>query len=361
MHSFVSLTLLIIAAPCYCEDPISFHDLFVVEPSGNAVMRLRGYDRDGDSLKYRVTSVPKSGSLHQLSKVYSAYGYDPKDGTRITNTPVLVTGSKNRVYYKRSTPDIATNNKWGTFSYTVSDARATSYNATVTLVPPSGAIVGSNFLLNNEGWRVVGNREAYTSAQYEPYSRGLLLNHYIIGTDDKINVDSSDSQDMSLWYFDAPESYLGNMGIAYGGSFEFTVAAFSGDFSQLNDDAHLVVLDCEDCVGPVGSGITLAYPLSTALAKQSFSGDAVTFTLSLHEKSGWVKDPQNSLKRWTTPSQCDLIQVLSRLSSVRILGDFTRWYESVAIDNVLFYNKKGGQIPVCAMHRPDASICTCSN
>lgn len=29
-------------------DPISFHDLAVVQPSGDTVIRLRGYDLDGD-------------------------------------------------------------------------------------------------------------------------------------------------------------------------------------------------------------------------------------------------------------------------------------------------------------------------
>ena len=37
--------------------PISYHDIVVVEPSGDAVIRLKGYDLDGDkvsSLKWEV-------------------------------------------------------------------------------------------------------------------------------------------------------------------------------------------------------------------------------------------------------------------------------------------------------------------
>jgi hypothetical protein len=30
--------------------PISFHDIVVVEPSGEAVIRLKGYDLDGDNV-----------------------------------------------------------------------------------------------------------------------------------------------------------------------------------------------------------------------------------------------------------------------------------------------------------------------
>ena len=102
--------------------------------------------------------------------------------------------------------------------------------------------------------------------------------------------------------------------------------------------ANLVELDCAQCEGPVGAGITLVFPLSAALATTPFKGEATTFTLPLTEGAGWLKDPQNTLKKWEPPSKCDMIQVLSRLSSVHILGDWTTWYETVALDNVQFYN-----------------------
>jgi hypothetical protein len=82
---------------------------------------------------------------------------------------------------------------------------------------------------------------------HEPYSRGPLLNHYILGADDKINVGMAGGKDESLWYFQAPSNYLGNLGISYGGNLKFTLAAFSGDFSSLNDNVsitHLYVTTC---------------------------------------------------------------------------------------------------------------------
>ena len=61
-------------------------------------------------LKFHITSPPGSGKLTQLSQVYSKYGYDPKAGSVIaTSAATQVTGSKNRVYYKRASPDAATN------------------------------------------------------------------------------------------------------------------------------------------------------------------------------------------------------------------------------------------------------------
>lgn len=217
------------------EDPIAQHQLVVVPASGNAVIRLKYYDPATSLFQFATISLPSSGKISQLSQVYSKYGYEPKNGAVISAVPANITGSNNRLYYARPTPDYATNQKWDSFDYVALryDGMVSSVG-TVTIVPPSGAIVGSSFLLNNEAWFIVGNREPM-SATFEPYSRGALLNYYVMGSDDLINVDSSTSPDRDLWYFQAPAKFLGNFGISYGGTLAFTLASFSGDFSSLND------------------------------------------------------------------------------------------------------------------------------
>jgi hypothetical protein len=308
-------------------------------------------------MTYRTKSNPTTGSIYQLSQVYSSYGYEPKKGTSINKADVLVTGSNNRIYYKRPSPDAVSINKWDTFTYATSAGSGESEVATVTLVPPSGALVGSDFLLDRQGWTITGNKATKTDAIFESYSRGALLNHYIYGTDNKVNVNSAGSDDASKWYFEAPSNYLGNQGIAYGGNIKFSQVAFSGNFAKLNSEStHLVQLECATCPGPVSMGITLAFPISAHTMK--FNGDAMQFTVPLLENKGWLKDPQNTLQSWTKATKCDVISVLSRLSGFRILGDWTTWYESVALDDVSFSNTKA-QIPLCAMTKNDASICTC--
>ena len=306
-------------------------------------------------MTYTVNSVPSDGNLYQLSQVFSSYGYEPKAGTKISSSAV-VTGSKNRVYYMRPSPDASNLNKWGTFTFTVSDGSQDSTDGTVTLVPPSGGLVGDHFLLDNGGWTITGNKLT-TPAIHESFSRGPLLNYYIFGADDKVNIATSGANDLSLWYFEAPSRYLGNQGIAYGGFIKFNIGAFSGDFSRLqSNDTGMVILECASCQGSVTTGVTLKYPMSAATS--TFNGDPTTFTIPLVEGHGWMKDPQNSLLSWSDASKCDVIQVLSRLSGLRILGDWTRWYESVGIDNVQIYNTKGN-LPICAQSKNDASVCTC--
>lgn len=345
------------------QSPIAPHQLIVVPATGNSLIQLKFYDPTTTLFQYKVKSPPGSGSLFQLSQVFSNYGYEPKNGLLISANDTVVTGSLNRVYYSRPTPDVAGINKWTSFDYVVvrkSDG-AISPPGTVTIVPPSGAIIGSNFLTSGEDWTITGNKGVVETPSYERYSRGALLNYYIVGTDNVINVQTSGESDQSLWYFEAPMKYYGNYGIAYGGLLEFTLGSFAGDFTKLNDGSvNAVILECEECIGPVGKGITLAYSIASLFSSPNgkFDGSPKRFTLPLKETAGWMKDPQDSLKSWYTPSQCDMIQVLSRLSKVRILGDWTTWYETVALDNVQISNKQG-QVPICAMSLPDASICTC--
>jgi hypothetical protein len=91
---------------------------------------------------------------------------------------------------------------WDVFTYTVtisvqtaaSTSTATSLAAIVTLVPPSGAIFGSDFLTSNDGWTVVGNRWEATAAVYDSSSRGIV-NQYVYGFDDIIDVSWSGAID----------------------------------------------------------------------------------------------------------------------------------------------------------------------
>mmetsp|Transcript_3880 Transcript_3880/g.6635 ORF Transcript_3880/g.6635 Transcript_3880/m.6635 type:complete len:361 (-) Transcript_3880:146-1228(-) len=342
-------------ASAIASAPIAPHQLVQVDPGSEVVITLAGYDLDGDSLTVSIESLPSSGRLYQLSQVYSTHGYDPKQGTAITSSGTQVTGSKNRIVYSRPSVDSVKYEKWDTFTYTVFDGTTTSAEGTVTLVPKTGVMVGSDFLLGNEDWKITGNKASNSLATYEASSRGLV-NHYIHGTDDLINVGriGGDGTDADRWYFSAPSEFLGNQGIAYGGQLKFTLSAHAGDFtaSNLNKDAYLVELYCAQCA--VNSGVTISYPLSSS----GFTGSDKAFSLTLHEKAGWMKDPENTLKSWTVPSKCDFIEVLSGLTHVKILGDFTKWYESVSLDNVAIVNSKQ-QLPICAQGSPDASVCSC--
>lgn len=357
--SYLILLAVVEISTAAITDPIALHQLVTIQAGQDAVIRLKSYDTSGSTLQYEIRSLPETGSLYQLSQVYSEYGYEPKAGTLITSVPTLVTGSNNRVYYRRPNIDREDGMLWSNFSYVVIRDTKTSYAGNVSLVAPSGKFTSSSFLMHSEGWTIDGNKVPETPVIYEPYTNGEL-SHYVYGTDDKINAASSGAADTSLWYFKAPEKFMGNLGNAYGGNLQFIQGSYSGDFSKQNGaDTSLVILECDECIGPLRKGIRLVFPISASVTAKSFTGKTTEFSIPLLEGAGWLKDPQNALSKWTTPSQCDMIQVLSRLSSMKILGDWTTWYESVALDDVKITNLKG-QLPYCSQLRPDASLCDCA-
>ena len=301
-----------------------------------------------------MTSLPTSGKLHQLSDVYSKYGYEPKIGQEITSPGTLVTDPKMRLMYVRPTPDRELSGEFDRFQYTVNDGTDTSSPGTVVVLGPGKKIVASDFSAGHEGWTVEGNRASGSAATHEASSRGSL-NHYIYSTDDSLNMATGNDKD--LWYFNAPSKFLGWQGAAYGGSMEFTMSSFSGDFSSanMNDGTYLVELYCSKCA--TNTGVTIGYPLSAT----SFDGSTKTFSISMKEDGGWLRDPENTLNAWTVPTRCDFIEVLSGLTHVRILGDFTKWHESVSVDNIMWRKSKvKSNVPICAQGTPDASTCTCS-
>ena len=181
-----------------------------------------------------------------------------------------------------------------------------------------------------------------------PSSRGLLK-YYIHASESLVQL-SAAGDDIQLWYFNAPASFLGNHWDAYNGYLKFTLGGLVGDFSSTTSLNHagtseFIVLDCSTCVYWVDSvlftGIRLVRRLDTTL---TFNGTPKEFAIHLVETSGWLKDSKNVLMDFTVPTTCEFVQVLTSLSAVHILGDFTKGSETVALDTVRFEHGNGQPI-----------------
>jgi len=325
----------------------------IVEPNSEVMFSLPGFDADGDKLTTRITSGPSVGTLYQLSQVFSDYGYEPKRGVAVaaSGSPVVVTGSKYRLLYVPPPFTNAPEGKWATFTYTVTDKTSTSVPGIVWLVPPHHNLVYSGFSTSLEGWSITGNGMAQAALAaggltYEPYSRGLL-NHYVIGTDAEINTDVPSNDDLMRWSFVAPAKFRDNFIIAYGGSLVFTLASAAGDFAptNINSNAKVVVLDCSTCLQ--GAGLTLVKFADSSVV---LDGKAKVVRVPLLEGS-WKKDPRNVLtapQNWVHPTQCEMVEALQGITGLTILGDHTRWYESVGLDQVSITHGTGGVPMACA-------------
>ena len=336
--------------------PMALHQLIHLDNNVNTqgnVIRLKGiyFDKRGSELTYIVSRLPLYGTLYQLSNVYSLHGYNPVSGIKITSNYTVVTGSSNRVYYVPNN-QYSINMRADVFSFIVTDGTKNSFEGNITIVDSQGIIIASNFLLGNDKWTIVGNKEPIIETIYDPSNRGNNFNHYIYGSENLVNINKYGETDKSLWFFNAPSKFLGNIGIAYGGDISFSISVLAGDINHLNRNVNLIELECKQC--GYKNGITIGYPLT----KLSVVNNLVVVKIALLETSNWIKVLHNGVNKCLTPSKCEFLQVLSRLSGFRILGDLTNWYETIALDNVYISNTHNN-IPLCAMGRPDASVCDC--
>ena len=330
--------------------PKAPHITAVVSRGSDVEIKLLGYDVDGDKLTATIASLPSVGKVYQLSQVYNTHGYLPKyeEKNVVSEANTLVTGSSNRVVFVLPAGTQQSQGKWATFTYVVHDGISTSAEGVVTLVPPGGALASSDFTLGSDGWAVVNNGNG-GGLVHEMTSFGML-NHFVYGTDMEINVDVKTGDDKDRWYFQAPAQFLGFQASAYGGSLEFALAAFSGDLkteANLNRDRDVVVLECRFCAG--GNGMRFV------IRDFDFTGESKLISIPLLETAGWLKDPRNTLATWTIPSKCEMVEMLHELSALRILGDYTKWYETVGLDNVKLVHKGEG-----FKHAPPVE-CLCKN
>lgn len=323
---------------------VARHQTVVVEVGGSAVVTLRGYDPTGAVLAPRVLVLPETGTTFHLSKVFAKYGYEPKRGATLAAGDATT-----RFFYERPEYDVERSaGAWGVLEFLVETGSRQSRRALVTLLPPSLRLVATPLDVDASGWTVVRNARV-RSATFDPGSLGPHLNRFVVASDDLISRDAAGVEhNSSRWMFEAPATFSGHRGAVYGGSLEFTVAALAGDFQTQRPAHNLVELECAWC------GITLAFPTWNS---SRFDGAPMRVSIPLVETAGWIRDPHNTLLPWPRPSQCDFVAVLNGLSALRILGDFTDWYESIALDDVALLAPPTSMVPICAMQYP----CACSS
>lgn len=298
-------------------------------------------------MKAHVTSLPAAGRLYQLSQPYRKYGRGPKyePSTEIKIVPVEVTDKSNRIVYVPPSGMTEPNGQWASFHYKVVDsASAHSYVAKAVVVPTSNVLVGSDFSTGTDDWVIRGNGHSASPIAFES-SRQAALNHFVHAMDETLNINSGSTSDSTLWKFCVPAKFKGNHEVAYGGSLEFTLGSFSGNFVKLNERRESVVIECTTC--------NLNKGMRFVQRDLPFDGKVTDFKIELTESAaaGWLKDPHNeNVLEWASPTACEMVEMLSHLSEICILGDHTKWYESVGLDSVAI--KPGAKSP------PTECLCT---
>lgn len=317
----------------YVSNPVARHVAFNVEVNKPGIAQLSGYEENNHPLEYYIMSLPKVGKLYETSQNYRSYGSEPKNApTPIQGhqIPFLVTDQRFRVAYIPPANVFAPVGRWASFSYGVKDTTDNVFSemGRVVLSNAAGIVVGSSFVSGADGWTVEGNL-LQSAPVHQPYSWGQM-NRYIYGTDEVQHVDFITGVDRQSWYFVAPQSYSSqDMATAYGGTLSFTVKATYGDFDYLNQPLDWLVLECSSCND--ANGLRIVRQVDAFF---NWHGEEKKVQLEIRGGNSWVRDPLNGALPHTSATDCEIAATLNGLTKLKILGDFAKAGEGVAIDDV---------------------------
>lgn len=175
------------------------------------------------------------------------------------------------------------------------------------------------FHMNNNGWKIVGNKNV-TDAVFRPYSLNGLMSHYIIGDDKVINVDSKRKDDSNLWYFS--KQFPTNFSLKNSSICSFTMSSFSGDFKNPNSPLSALIRVTNNVTNEL-----IIFPVNHLIKK--YNGSIQEFVVPMVHTL-WL----NGLN-YTQIGVNHFKNVLKNVKQIDILGDWTRGNETMGLDNVL--------------------------
>lgn len=225
--------------------------------------------------------------------------------------------------------------------------------AQVSFSSPSHAIAASSFIGGTDGWTISGNIHSVTPT-WQAFGWGLL-NRYIYSADEVQYLDFQTGTDRSKWYFEAPPGkfYLPEMAAAYGGKVKFVIASTYGDFNKefRNDPLDFITLECASCNS--GRGLRIVRRADHGL---EWDGRERVIEVTIAAGHHWHRDPMNTALPFTYATECEIGAIVAGLTRVKILGDFTRAGEGVALDDFSISGPEQVMFPTACL-----SGCVCSH
>lgn len=169
-------------------------------------------------------------------------------------------------------------------------------------------IVESQFLSNAEGWQITGDAQGgYAEALYSP-DGGVTGGH--IYADDDVQG--------GVWYFTAPDSYLGDKIEYYGATLRFSLFQNSAMKNQFERD-DIIFRNGSDQITYVHNPDDYPGPEWT------------NYSVKITAGNGWLKGKYNS---GVNATEEEIKAVLSNLTEFSIRGEFETGPDDGALDNV---------------------------
>lgn len=362
----------------WVSNPVARHVACPVRQNTPTVCTLLGAENAELNMEYYIQSLPTDGVLYETSPNYRMIGSDPKhlpDPIGVHQLPFHVTDPYNRVVYVPPANMWAPEGHWASFTYTtmavipgVPDplgilptpppTPTTSEPGMAVMANPEGAIAGSAFDVSHDGdgWSISGNladSDAQGGLRHQAFVWGGL-SYYVYGVDEVQYVDFATGLDRTRWYFEASPRAFNKPELAgsYGGLIRFTVRSLYGNFSQLNAPLDWVSLECQSC----NSGLGLRIVRFTD-EHLTWDGRERRVELRLSPMDKWQSDPLNAALNFTWATECEIAAVLTNMSRLRILGDWTRGGEGIAIDDVAILAADSANQPAYPVQCQQGCVC----
>ena len=175
------------------------------------------------------------------------------------------------------------------------------------------------FHMNNNGWKIVGNKND-TDAVFRPYSLNGMMSNYIIGDDKVINVDYKRKDDSNLWYFG--KQFPANFSLANSSIFSFTMTSFVGNFNNPNNPLSALIRVTNNVTNEL-----IIFPVNHLIEK--YNGSFQEFIVPMVHNV-WLNG-----RNYTQMRVEYFKNVLKNVTQIEILGDWTRGNETMGLDNIM--------------------------
>ena len=170
--------------------------------------------------------------------------------------------------------------------------------------------VSSYFNLDDEGWRVMGDAQGESA----------VPDHHDTDGHPGGYLSANDNIAGGVWYWSAPEKFLGNKSSVSGKKLSYSLRQSSTD-NQFDDNDIILV----------GSNLKIVY--NTAKNPGTSWTD---YSIPISEKAGWMYNDMHG----DPVSRNDLKEILRDLTALYIRGEYVTGEDTGGLDNVVLHASK---------------------
>lgn len=177
-------------------------------------------------------------------------------------------------------------------------------------------VILSNFNVDSESWTAYGGADFGASISYSGSG----------GNGGSGAITLNDPANGQYDYFQAPAKFTGDLSAYYAGTLSFDLK-LNPAWDSIAETAMVILTGTYN-----SSTLSIGYLPSTG--QYPITGSFTTYSLALNNSTAWAVVNSSDFVTGTLATTAQIQAVLSTVSSMRILGDWTNSPDHVLLDNV---------------------------